>query len=117
GSRALQEAVNDQLKVGWGLITAAAGTLALFLSSFVLFVWAVRRRGAAPAQPAWQPQAAPAAPPAWPPPAPQAAQPGWVTRAAPPAAQPIAPGWYPDPRGIAPKRWWDGQQWTDHMAT
>jgi Protein of unknown function (DUF2510) len=24
-----------------------------------------------------------------------------------------APGWYPDPAGIAPYRWWDGDTWTE----
>jgi hypothetical protein len=47
-----------------------------------------KRAGAAPARPA-------APPPA---PAPQG----------PPA------GWYPDPRGQAAQRWWDGTTWTDH---
>jgi hypothetical protein len=33
-----------------------------------------------------------------------------------PAQAPAGPpaGWYPDPQGLAPVRWWDGGQWTDH---
>ena len=27
-----------------------------------------------------------------------------------------APGWYPDPYGGAGLRWWDGVQWTQHVA-
>ncbi len=28
------------------------------------------------------------------------------------------PGWYPDPAGTADHyRWWDGDQWTDHLST
>ena len=26
------------------------------------------------------------------------------------------PGWYPDPWQAAPSRWWDGEQWTSHVA-
>src|SRR5690349_10108370 len=26
------------------------------------------------------------------------------------------PGWYPDPWQAAPSRWWDGEQWTAHVA-
>ena len=25
-------------------------------------------------------------------------------------------GWYPDPHGGAQPRWWDGTQWTEHLA-
>ena len=37
---------------------------------------------------------------------------------APPIATPAAapPGWFPDPKGEARLRWWDGQQWTDHVS-
>ena len=27
-----------------------------------------------------------------------------------------AAGWFPDPSGGAGSRWWDGQQWTDHVS-
>jgi hypothetical protein len=26
-----------------------------------------------------------------------------------------APGWYPDPKRVAELRWWDGEQWTEHV--
>jgi uncharacterized protein YxjI len=28
-----------------------------------------------------------------------------------------APGWYPDPFGRHETRWWDGNQWTEHVAS
>jgi uncharacterized protein YxjI len=28
-----------------------------------------------------------------------------------------APGWYPDPFGRHENRWWDGQRWTEHVAS
>jgi hypothetical protein len=59
-----------------------------------------------PAGPAQQP--APAAPAAPPPAAAQQAQPP------PPAGG--AADWYPDPRGQKRLRYWDGSQWTDHVA-
>lgn len=35
----------------------------------------------------------------------------------PAAVQPAAPAdWYPDPRGEARLRYWDGANWTDHTA-
>ena len=27
-----------------------------------------------------------------------------------------SPGWYDDPNAPGTKRWWDGSQWTDHVA-
>ena len=32
------------------------------------------------------------------------------------SSQAPAPGWYADPTGQSPHRWWDGQQWTEHVA-
>ncbi len=34
----------------------------------------------------------------------------------PPAGQ-HPPGWYPDPFGRHETRWWDGQRWTEHVAS
>lgn len=28
----------------------------------------------------------------------------------------VKPGWYPDPSASAQMRWWDGTQWTEHIA-
>jgi uncharacterized protein YxjI len=33
------------------------------------------------------------------------------------SSQAPAPGWYADPTGQAAHRWWDGQQWTDHISS
>ena len=38
-----------------------------------------------------------------------------AAQATAPSGQPAA-GWYPDPRGEASNRYWDGQTWTDHTA-
>ena len=35
---------------------------------------------------------------------------------APVAMPAAAPGWFPDPKGEARLRWWDGQQWTDNTS-
>ncbi len=32
------------------------------------------------------------------------------------SSQAPAPGWYADPTGQHAHRWWDGQQWTDHVS-
>ncbi len=35
-----------------------------------------------------------------------------------PVAQPVAAaGWYPDPKGEATSRYWDGTTWTDHVSS
>ena len=36
-----------------------------------------------------------------------------MTEQPPPAA---APGWYPHPTMAGTQAYWDGQQWTDHVA-
>jgi hypothetical protein len=28
----------------------------------------------------------------------------------------VPPAWYPDPEGSAQQRYWDGQQWSDHLS-
>lgn len=54
------------------------------------------------------------------PPAPEAASPAAPSPAAPsptPEPEPAAaqaPGWFPDPKGEATYRWWDGSTWTDN---
>jgi hypothetical protein len=60
--------------------------------------------GAAAQPPAQQPAYSP--PPAAPPPA----------QAAPPPPPGGTPDWYPDPRGEKRLRYFDGNQWTDHVA-
>lgn len=46
------------------------------------------------------------------PPAPAAPSPAPAPEPEPAAAQ--APGWFPDPKGEATYRWWDGSTWTDN---
>ncbi len=50
-----------------------------------------------------------ASPPAAAPPTPPAPPP-------PPIPPSVPPGWYPDPWQLHPARWWDGTQWTGHVA-
>jgi uncharacterized Tic20 family protein len=33
----------------------------------------------------------------------------------PPNTPQTPPGWYADPGGSSQQRWWDGNQWTDHL--
>ncbi len=92
--------------VGIGVLVAGIGLI-------LLIVGFVRGRGPAVAPVAsggahvavadqWN------APPAAPAPAPD------VVPVATPAV--AAPGWFPDPKGEARLRWWDGQQWTDNIS-
>ena len=32
-----------------------------------------------------------------------------------PARSAAGPSWHPDPRGLFPRRWWDGLEWTSHV--
>jgi hypothetical protein len=34
----------------------------------------------------------------------------------PAGTKPPPPGWYRDPAGSSALRWWDGHQWTAHIA-
>jgi hypothetical protein len=34
----------------------------------------------------------------------------------PPTTAPSPPAWHPDPSGKARLRWWDGNQWTEHVS-
>ncbi len=51
-------------------------------------------------------------------PAPAAIAPAGPAAIAPTAPQTptVAPGWHPDPQGQAALRYWDGQQWTEHVS-
>ena len=96
--------------IGLGVLVAAVG-LVLLIVGFVRG----RRPAAVPvpaggaAFPVADPYSAPAA----------TAPPIPVS---PPAVAPVAtptsapPGWFPDPKGEARLRWWDGQQWTDNVS-
>ena len=39
-----------------------------------------------------------------------------ATAAVPAASDAVAAGWHPDPHGHAALRYWDGQQWTEHVS-
>jgi hypothetical protein len=49
-------------------------------------------------------------------PTPTAIPPIPAAAAAVPTAAAAPAGWYPDPRGVAAQRYWDGANWTDHTA-
>ena len=88
------------------LAVVALGALLAVIGLVLLIVGLVRGR-----RPAVTPSPASTPGSLAPPPAP----------APPVAVQPTAPqatpqGWYADPRGEARLRWWDGQQWTDHVS-
>jgi hypothetical protein len=55
-------------------------------------------------EPQWQHQALP-----------QSLQPS-PPRPSPQPAPSMPPGWYPDPHGQPMNRWYDGRQWTEHVA-
>ena len=67
-------------------------------------------------QPGYEQQAVPAGAAATPPATQQ--QPAAAPQGSP--APPDRPGqpadWYPDPQGIKRLRYWDGSQWTEHVA-
>ncbi|HEX6417603.1 MAG TPA: phospholipid scramblase-related protein [Acidimicrobiales bacterium] len=44
-------------------------------------------------------------------------QASYQSRAGGGAPGPHPPGWYPDPFGRHETRWWDGQRWTEHVAS
>lgn len=73
-------------------------------------VQSVSQLGAAPSQPVAQvaqPEPEPAPQPVF------SVQPVQPVQ---PAASGPAPGWHPDPTGQFEQRYWDGAQWTDHVA-
>jgi len=101
--------------VGIGVLVAAIG-LVLLIVGFVrgrrpVGAAVAAGSGVAPVADPWSPPSAVA------PPAPASA-PVAPPVAAPPVATPAAapPGWFPDPKGEARLRWWDGQQWTDNVS-
>ena len=72
-----------------------------------------------PGGPAWPgaPAPVPEPAPAYSAPAPAPAYPAQPV----PPVQPVGPalppaGWHPDPAGFNRWRWWDGQQWTEHVS-
>jgi hypothetical protein len=98
---------------GAWLALVGVGALVAFIGLILLIVGLVRGRRPAVAQGApgggqvgvadqWNAPAAAAAP----------------APVVPPVATPAAaaPGWFPDPKGEARLRWWDGQQWTDNVS-
>ena len=86
-------------KVLW--VTVAAMGIVLSWVGVLGAIWyvaSVRSKvAAAQAAPQWRTIAPPPAP--------------LVARSAPP------PEWLPDPTGRHHLRWWDGQRWTEHVAT
>jgi len=58
--------------------------------------------------------AAGSTPPAWGAAPASGVAPAWSP--APPAPSSAPPAWYPDPAGRHEHRWWDGTQWTAHVA-
>lgn len=117
---ALARTLTDRSAAGWDVVTivATGSDLTAFLS-----------REAAPAQPVvaepagWAPtpQPIPASQPTL-----QVAQPTVqpavqpvaqpVAQAAPAAASGVPANWYADPSGRFELRYWDGNQWTEHVS-
>jgi hypothetical protein len=86
--------------VAW-LSLIGIGGLLVVIGLVLLIVGLVRGRR--------QPTVAAGTPP------PAVEQPAVPVPATPPA--PTTPaGWYPDPYAVARLRWWDGQQWTEHVS-
>lgn len=98
------------------------GALVAFIGLVLLIVGLVRGRRPAGAAVAAGGAAAPVADPWNAPGAVAAPAPALPPVAPPPVAPPVAtpaaapPGWFPDPKGEARLRWWDGGQWTDNVS-